>query len=202
MIRIFFIIIALLVFPIATQNFNCRFIQTEPKAIEPKTVQEKYAVLQEFAKQLEQEKIIKVPAKQFAGFMLCVFYAESNLNPKANWDGQEGINQLTAATRRRLGMPESIVNLGFVEQLKLFKKYLVATKQGHKVHRVYDLHILNFSPYKVGQDFICVANPEKNLHYLDLDKDGNVTGKDMAIFIAKRCKENKFVYKIFKSLSA
>lgn len=170
-------------------------------SVEPKTIQEKYAALQKFADELENENIISVPSKDFAKFMLCVFYAESNLNTKAHWNGQEGINQLTAETRARLGMPANIRNDGFLQQLQYFKQYLIATNQGKKVTRVYDLHILNFSPYKVGKDFLCVANPEKNLHYLDLNKDGDVTSVDMKLFIEKRCSENKFVYSIFKTVS-
>ena len=129
--------------------------------------------------------------------MLCVFYADSGLQTNApkSYDGadSQGINQLTASTRRRLGLPNDISKDGFNQQLEYFKTYLVATKQGHKIARVYDLHILNFSPYKVGKEYICKADA-KQLHWLDLNKDNDVTAKDMKIFIAKRCKENKFVW--------
>lgn len=201
--KIVLILLALILFPSACQQFLTVDFSpsTKQTTIEPQTIQEKYTALRLFADTLAAESVIAVHPEKFAKFMLCVFYAESNLNPKANWDGQEGINQLTAATRRRLGMPENITNIGFLGQLQFFKKYLIATKQAKKVTRVYDLHILNFSPYKVGEDFLCVANPAKNLHYLDLDKDGNVTANDMQMFIEKRCKENKFVYSHFKSVA-
>ena len=183
-----------------SDGFQCQ--HSEPKQIqkEPVTVQEKYNALILFADTLHREGIIGVPAKTFAGFMLCVFYAESNLNPKAKSGDQQGINQLTADTREGLGLPSNILEHGFLAQLQYFKTYLIATKQGHKIKRVYDLHILNFSPYKVGEDFLCVAKPEKGLHWLDLDKDGNVTATDMRLFIAKRCKENKFVNTVFQQL--
>jgi hypothetical protein len=204
MVRTFFVFV-FLVFPAVINFKKCAavYLPHFEKTVlsEPKTIQEKYTALQIFADELKAENIISVSSKDFAKFMLCVFYAESSLNTKAHWNGQEGINQLTAETRVRLGMPANIRNDGFLQQLKYFKQYLIATNQGKKITRVYDLHILNFSPYKVGKDFLCVANRAKNLHYLDLDKDGNVTNVDMAIFIAKRCKENKFVNNIFKSLS-
>jgi hypothetical protein len=194
------LVLLLLLFPTACQHFSNYFSPSTKTATEPKTIQEKFAALRLFADTLAAENIIAVHPEKFAGFMLCVFYAESNLNPKSNWDGQEGINQLTAATRRKLGMPENITHIGFLGQLQLFKKYLIATKQAKKVTRVYDLHILNFSPYKVGKDYLCKANPEKNLHYLDLDKDGDVTANDMRMFIEKRCKENAYIYGVFLTL--
>ncbi len=194
--RFIFVVIATIFFVAVIKNNGCHF-SPSPAGLtkEPKTIQEKYAALQIFAVHLHQEKIIAVHPEVFAKFMLCVFYAESNLKTSANWDGQQGINQLTPQTRKRLGLPNDISKDGFNQQLQYFKTYLVATRQGKKIKQVYDLHILNFSPYKIGQEFICKADPAKQLHWLDLDKDGDVTAKDMKIFIAKRCKENKFIYK-------
>ena len=182
------------------KNNGCHFSPSTEK-FEPKTIQEKYTALQVFAVHLKQEKIIAVHPEQFAKFMLCVFYAESNLKTTAKWDGQQGINQLTPQTRKRLGLPNDISKDTFLQQLEYFKTYLVATRQGLKIKRVYDLHILNFSPYKIGQEYLCKANPAKNLHHLDKDKDGDITVKDMKIFIAQRCKENKFVWQKYLEVS-
>ncbi len=199
--RFIFVVISTMFFVAVIKNNGCHFSPSTEK-IEPKTIQEKYTALQVFAVHLKQEGIISVHPEQFAKFMLCVFYAESGLKTTAvGGSGSLGINQLTAATRKRLDLPADISKDGFNEQLQYFKTYLVATRQGLKIKRVYDLHILNFSPYKIGQEYLCKANPAKNLHHLDKDKDGDITAKDMKMFIQKRCKENRFVYKKYLEVS-
>jgi len=202
--KIILVIFGLVIFPTACNHIIGYFSPSpEGKTTkEPETVEEKHLALLRFADTLAAENIIAVSPEKFAGFMLCVFYAESGLQTNApeSYDdaGSQGLFQVTAKTRRLLGIPDNINAATFSQQLEYFKRYLVASKQGNKIQQVYDLHVLNFSPYKVGKDFICKAKGP--LVWLDLNSDGDVTANDMRIFISKRCKENPYVWNVFQTL--
>lgn len=183
---------------------NCGHCSPSPKGktIEnPTNVFEKYIVLREFAQELSNDNLIAVHPETFAKFMLCVFYAESGLETSAQWQddfNSQGLNQLTANTRKNLGIPENILQDNFRTQLSYFKKFLVASGKGKLIKNASDLHCLNFAPSRLGREIICTA--KNNRKYLDNDNDGFVTRKDMAVFIAKRCSTNVFVAKVFATI--
>lgn len=172
------------------------------KAIPRKyTIAEKKKILFDLGVDLKTNYGLKISPSKFADMALIMLYCESGLNPKAvSVDGHEsqGISQLTSATRKRLNIPDCILDDDFPRQVEYFKQFLISTKKISKIDNSITLHLLNFAPCVPlsRQDSICTATG--GLVHLDLNKNGKIDSRDFLQFQRQRTSENKTVKAIFE----
>lgn len=163
------------------------------------TIAEKKEILFNLGEDLKENYGLKISPSTFADAAIIVLWCESELSTTAtSVDGydSQGINQLTADTRQKLGIPKDIKDDDFATQVQYFKKYLIATGKIPQIQNSVSLHCMNFSPKSspAAQTF-CTA--KGCLRNLDLNKNGQIDRKDFFIFQRKRTEKNPTMAKIF-----
>lgn len=148
-------------------------------------------------KRLQDQNLISIDAATFAAASITVHYSESNLNPKANYDNQTGIFQITKSTRQLLNIPE-LSNLTRKEQLVYYEQYLRAcsSKALLKVKNSIDLHILHFAPSRTNKIILSQVT-NKGLRGLDRNKDNVITREDLRLFEKDQLKYSQQISHIY-----
>lgn len=162
---------------------------------------EKKKILYDLGVDLKQNHGLRISPSKFAEIALIMLYSESGLNPKAvSIDGyqSQGINQLTSATRKKLGIPDNILEDDFPKQVEYFKSFLISTKKINKIDNSVTLHLLNFAPSLPlsRRDSVCVA--KGGLVHLDINKNGKIDEGDFLEFQRQRTAEHKNLKTIFE----
>jgi len=160
------------------------------------TLQEKHQLFEGLGKELKPHGL-RITPKEFADACMVALYCESNLKTTSVGDsGSQGINQLTAATRKRLAVPSNILDDCFLTQLGYFKRYLIASRRVHLIRDAISLHALNFSPSNPSADTFCIATV--GLQSLDLNRNGHIDRGDFKKFQRKRVNENPYIKAIYE----
>ena len=147
---------------------------------------------------LERQGLISIDGDRFAKYCTIISFCESNLDPTAISNGQQGICQLTKTTRYKLGLPLDITDVSIGDQIIYHQNYLLACspKLLKKVKTVEDLHFLNFKPF--GKRFVLAMRATVDL---DFDNDGWITPADLKTFQLNRIKENPVIAKMYKEVT-
>lgn len=141
---------------------------------------------------------ISIDGDKFAKYCTILSYCESNLDPEAVSNGQQGICQFTRLTRQKLNIPDDIRKASISDQILYHERYFLGCDKRllKKVNTPEDLHFLNFKPF--GKRYI---HATRNTSNLDFNKDGWITPADLKKFQLKRIKENSVISKMYDSLN-
>ncbi len=126
-------------------------------------------------------------------WLMIVMYAESKLNHliKSPNSSAVGLIQFTASTAKNLGVSSTqLLSMSNVQQLDYVEKYYKSFGFANKLRSVYDCYFAVFAPLGVGQsdNKVLYASPTSAYNAnkaLDIDKNGNITVKDVKIWFSK-----------------
>lgn len=138
---------------------------------------------------LKKDNLITVSPKKFAKWCTIMGWCESNLNTKVEFNGQQGIPQLTKNTRSLLGIPD-ILDCTIEQQVWYHYRYFLNCPNLRQVKSLEDLHMMNFKPYGIRKS-------KANGNPLDLDENGWIDKSDLKLFHKKRIKENKIIKQMY-----
>lgn len=163
------------------------------------TLSEKQGLFLQMANNLAADGLLSISPERFAKICMVTSYCESNLRTDAKSDDQQGIWQWTAATRKKRGFPENILNDDFPTQVGYCEMYLRSVSQKLKYIRTSeDLHVLKFAPSRIH--LTEYSEVTEKLVPLDKDKDGKITKNDITLFQIHRVKENKVIKQLFEEV--
>ncbi len=135
---------------------------------------------------------ITISAERFALYATIMGWCESDLDTKAESNGQQGIPQFTENTRRLLDLPKDILSDSIETQIWYHYKFFMNCPNLKDVKSLEDLHMTNFKPYGIRRS-------KANGNPLDFNKDGWITKADMKIF-HKKVNQNKFIQQLYNEI--
>lgn len=180
--------------PIATEVIE--IVKPERKKDIVSTLLDKHLI---FAEELYRDSLISVQPEIFAQMLVVLNWCESGFKLSAKSDGQQGIYQFTASTRRMLGIPKNILGESVEQQNSYYRRFLeaIGKNKTRLIKTVDDLHSLNFAPARRFGSVLCSATVVPALEFV---ADGVINYKDIRCFEKRMCKRQPKVYQIYQNL--
>lgn len=163
-----------------TQSFEKSIILNTVEIVHKKDIKD-YCL--DISFKLDRLGYLSVSPQQFAKFLWIVSYCESGHQLTASDGVSIGLFQMTADTKRRLGLPKSN---SLESQAEGYFRYLKALGKNRvrSIKNSVDLHCYNLTVR--DKDGVLSKVTNSKLDALDLNKDSVITKEDLKLFQNKR----------------